>query len=156
MSATCVLIMGILLIEKISTIYTRIHGFKKNSSCTKRGLCKLVSVEFLIFYLVDSKSGFRSKLNIQKENYGIWSSKFANIGLLKTILYDKKRLNLFNIAFYLFQFYLMILTPTCRITITQITLVQIKIFMLNGWCALQRAEKIHDMLCLKKEIKPRS
>ena len=71
--------MGILLIEKISAIYTRIHGFKKNSSCTKRGLCKLVSVEVLIFYLGDSKLCFRSKLNILKENYCILSSKFANI-----------------------------------------------------------------------------
>ena len=66
-------------------IYTRIHGFKKNSSCTKRGLCKLVSVEVLIFYLRDSKLGFRSKLDILKGNDGILSSKFANIVLSKTI-----------------------------------------------------------------------
>ena len=99
MTTTCVLIIGILLIEKISAIYTRIHGFKKNSSCTKRGLCKLVSVEVLIFHLGDSKLGFRSKLNILKENHCILSSKFANIGLSKTIFYDKSHLNLFKIAF---------------------------------------------------------
>ena len=96
-STTCVLIMGILLIEKISAIYARIHGFKKNSSCTKRGLCKLVSVEVLIFYLGDSKLCFRSKLNILKENYFISTSKFANIGLSKKIFYDKNHLNLCKI-----------------------------------------------------------
>ena len=131
MTTTCVLIIGILLIERISAIYTRIHGFKKNSSCTKRGLCKLVSVEVLIFYLWDSKSCFRSKMNILKENYCIWSSKFANIELSKTIFYDKNHLDLFKIAFHLFQFYVMILTSISRNTITRTTLVQIKIFMVG-------------------------
>ena len=153
MTTTCVLIIGILLIERISAIYTRIHGFKKNSSCTKRDLCKLVSVEVLIFYLGDSKLCFRSKLNILKENYCILSSKFANIELSKTIFYDKNHLKLFKVAFHLFQFHLLILTPTGRNTITRITLVQIKIFMVG--VHFRGLKKYMIMLRLKKEIKPR-
>ena len=57
--------------------------------------------------------------------------RVTHLLITKTIFYDKNHLKLFKVAFHLFQFYLMILTPTNRNTITRITLVQIKIFMVG-------------------------